>query len=213
MKRKQSQRCFRIFLLGVFLVPVIHRSVAESIHSEAQAQGTQLTSISTSHDFDFLIGNWVVHHRKLKHRLAHSDDWETFSGTCEMRTLLDGLANVDDNLLEVPEGTYRAASLRAFDPATKMWSIWWLDSRHPSQLDVPVVGGFRDGVGTFFANDTWEGRPIRVRFIWFDITQDSARWQQAFSLDDGKTWETNWIMDFTRAVYERDAGISTAKHH
>lgn len=169
-------------------------------------------SISTSHDFDFLIGNWVVHHRKLKHRLAHNDDWETFSGTCEMRTLLGGSANVDDNLLEEPEGTYRAASLRAFDSATTMWSIWWLDSRHPSQLGVPVVGGFRDGVGTFFANDKWEGRPIRVRFMWSDITQNSARWQQAFSLDSGKTWETNWIMNFTRAAYERDAGTSTAKH-
>jgi len=202
-----------MFLLGVFIVPVIHRSVAESIHSEAQAQGAQLASISTSHDFDFLIGKWVVHHRKLKHRLAHSDDWEMFSGTCEMRTLLDGSANVDDNLLQAPEGMYCAASLRAFDLATKMWSIWWLDSRHPTQLDVPVVGGFRDGVGTFFANDTWEGRPIRVRFIWFDITQNSARWQQAFSLDDGKTWETNWIMDFTRAAYKRDAGTSTAEHH
>src|SRR5260370_10546688 len=148
MKHKPSMRCFRILLLGVFIMPVIQRSMAEPLHTEAQPQGKEPASVSASHDFDFLIGNWIVCHRKLKQRLAHSDDWETFSGTCEMRTLLDGSANVDDNLLEAPERTYRAASLRAFDSATKLWSIWWLDSRHPSQLDVPVVGEFRTGVGT-----------------------------------------------------------------
>jgi hypothetical protein len=167
-------------------------------YTENKPQSTG--GISTSHDFDFLVGDWAVHHRKLKERLAHSDDWQTFSGTCEMRTLLGGAANIDDNLLAAPEGTYRAASLRAFDPATKLWSIWWLDSRQPNQLGVPVVGGFRAGVGTFFANDTWNGRAIRVRFLWSDIAPTSARWQQAFSLDDGKTWETNWIMEFTRAA-------------
>jgi hypothetical protein len=160
----------------------------------------QMTSVSTSHDFDFLIGNWAVHHRKLKHRLAHSDDWETFSGTCEMKTLLSGSANVDDNVLAAPDGTYRAASLRAFDPSTKMWSIWWLDGRHPHRLDAPVAGGFSNGVGAFFGADTWNGQAIRVRFVWSDITPNSARWQQAFSLDNGKTWETNWIMDFRRVA-------------
>ena len=176
----------------------VNRSFSQSVHTEAQPQGTELASASSSHDFDFLIGNWVVQHRKLKRRLAHSDDWETFSGTCEMKTLLGGSANVDDNLLETAEGAYRAASMRAFDSGTRKWSIWWLDSRQPSHLDAPVVGEFRNGVGTFFADDTWEGRPIRVRFIWSDITPNSARWQQAFSADNGQTWETNWIMEFKR---------------
>ena len=90
-------------------MPVIQRSMAEPLHTEAQPQGKEPASVSASHDFDFLIGNWIVCHRKLKQRLAHSDDWETFSGTCEMRTLLDGSANVDDNLLEASEGTSRAA--------------------------------------------------------------------------------------------------------
>ena len=161
---------------------------------------SQAASLSTSHDFDFLFGNWIVHHRKLKHRLVQSDEWQTFPGTCEVRKLLNGSANVDDHFLEEPGEPYRAVSLRAFDPATKQWSIWWLDSRRPSQLDVPVVGEFCDGIGTFFANDTWSGRPIQMRFIWSDITSGSARWQQAFSVDGGKTWETNWVMDFTRTA-------------
>jgi hypothetical protein len=161
------------------------------------------STASTEHDFDFLTGSWVVHHRRLTKRLAHSDDWETFSGVCEMRTLLGGRANVDDNILEAPSGTYRAVSLRTFDIEKKTWSIWWLDGRHPRQLDVPMVGDFRDGAGTFFADDVFDGRPIRARFIWSAVTPESARWEQAFSQDAGRTWETNWIMEFTRTPVGR----------
>ena len=149
-------------------------------------------------DFDFLVGHWTVRHRRLKERLAGCTEWEEFPGTCSLRPLLDGQANVDDNVLELPSGSYRAASIRAYDPATKLWSIWWLDSRHPHDLGTPVVGAFKNGTGTFFADDMLNGEPIRVRFLWTDIEAASARWQQAFSQDGGATWETNWIMEFRR---------------
>jgi hypothetical protein len=87
-------------------------------------------------------------------------------------------------------------SLRAFDSQTRRWAIWWLDGRNPGQIDVPVRGAFADGVGIFEAEDSLDGRPIRVRFTWSDITASSVRRQQAFSEDAGITWETNWIMDF-----------------
>jgi hypothetical protein len=151
-------------------------------------------------DFDFLVGHWTVRHRRLKERLVGCAEWEEFRGTCSLRPLLDGQANVDDNVLETPSGTYRAASIRAYDPATDQWSIWWLDSRQPHGLGVPVVGAFQDGTGTFFADDTLNGQPIRVRFLWTDITAAGARWQQAFSKDGGATWETNWVMKFERAA-------------
>jgi hypothetical protein len=147
-------------------------------------------------DFDFLVGNWTVRHRRLAERLTRCTEWEESQGTCCMRPLLGGQANVDDNLLELPSGTYRATTIRAYDPVTKQWSIWWLDSRHPHDLGTPVVGAFENGIGTFFADDIFDGKPIRVRFLWTDITAVSARWQQAFSADEGATWETNWIMDF-----------------
>jgi hypothetical protein len=150
-------------------------------------------------DFDFLVGDWTVRHRRLKERLAGCTEWDEFRGTCSLRPLLDGQANVDDNVLEMPSGTYRAASIRAYDPATKQWSIWWLDSRRPHELGAPVVGAFKDGTGTFFADDVCDGQPIRVRFLWTDITAVGARWQQAFSRDGGATWETNWIMEFERS--------------
>ena len=168
--------------------------------SEAKPQPA---GVSSEHDFDFLIGSWSVQHRRLKHRLAHSNEWENFSGTCRAWRVLDGQGDVDDNVLEAPAGTYRAVSLRSFDLETRSWSILWLDSRHPHELDPPVVGEFRNGVGTFLANDTLNGRPIVVRYIWSDITPNSAKWHQAFSDDGGRTWETNWIMEFHRLVREQ----------
>jgi hypothetical protein len=117
---------------------------------------------SAVHDFDFYMGSWRVHHRRLKERLAGTDEWEEFEGTSVAWPLLDGAGNVDDNLLELPAGTYRAISLRSFDPATNQWSIWWLDGRTPGRLDPPVVGGFKDGVGTFVAEDTFKDKPIHL---------------------------------------------------
>jgi hypothetical protein len=59
-------------------------------------------------------------------------------------------------------------------------------------------GGFQDGVGTFYADDTWEGKPVRMRFLWSKITPTSCHWEQAFSADKGATWETNWVQDIRR---------------
>jgi hypothetical protein len=151
-------------------------------------------------DFDFLAGSWNVQHRRLKHRLVGCQDWEDFEGTCAAQLLMDGAANVDDNVLRMPDATYRAVTLRSFDSKSGLWAIWWLDGRNPHVLDTPVRGSFVDGRGEFFADDSLNGRPIRVRFIWCDISQDTAHWEQAFSPDNGATWETNWTMDFTRSI-------------
>lgn len=149
-------------------------------------------------DFDFYIGSWRVRHRRLKDRLVGSTTWEEFDGRCIVTKLLGGFANLDDTMLEMPSGTYRALALRAFDPKTSTWSIWWLDSRDPRSLGVPVVGRFEDGEGTFLANETLSAQPIVVRFRWTRVHSPSPHWEQAFSADGGRTWEVNWTMDFQR---------------
>jgi hypothetical protein len=153
-----------------------------------------------SDDFDFLMGSWTVRHRRLKSRLAGCTDWIDSEGTCIARPLMGGRANVDDNLIEGPNETYRACSFRVFNPSTGQWSIWWFDSRFPGQLDPPLVGRFEEGVGTFYSDDSFEGRPIRVRFIWSQTQPESPHWEQAFSEDRGVSWETNWTMQFIRAA-------------
>jgi len=150
------------------------------------------------HDFDFLLGTWTVHHRRLRTRLSSDTTWDEFGGTCAALPILDGAGNIDDNLLHLPGGSYRAASIRAFDAARRQWSIWWLDGRDVV-IGSPVHGRFADGVGTFLGDDVLHGRPIRVRFLWSGISAQAARWEQAFSGDGGATWEINWVMDFRRA--------------
>jgi hypothetical protein len=152
------------------------------------------------HDFDFLVGHWRVQHRKLKARLANNHEWIEFEGTLYSQPLMGGYSNVDDLVLNVPGAPYRGVALRSFDPKSQQWSIWWLDSRTPlGPLDPPMRGGFKNGVGTFFGDDTLNGKPVRARFIWSDITPTSCHWEQAYSPDGGKTWETNWVQDIRRA--------------
>lgn len=154
--------------------------------------------LSSPNDFDFVIGDWTVKHRRLKERLVGSEDWIEFDGTMSTRKILGGDGNLEDNFLDLPGDPYRAIALRAFDALTMQWSIWWLDGRDPARLDVPVVGRFADGKGLFYANDQVGGVPIKIRFTWFS-SDIEPRWEQAFSNDDGSTWETNWTMDFYRA--------------
>ena len=149
-------------------------------------------------DFDFIIGDWRVHHRRLKERLAGSTDWNSFEGLSATHKTLGGFGNVEDNQLFMPGGSYRAIAVRSFDREAQSWSIWWLDGRSPGLLDTPVVGHFRDGVGLFYANDSHNGRPIKLRFTWHSPSDASPRWEQAFSADGGVTWETNWTMEFFR---------------
>ena len=157
-------------------------------------------SAEPCHDFDFVFGDWNVRHRRLIVRLAGSDEWEEFDGTSLTHPVLGGNGNLEDNFIEFPGGAYRAVALRSYDTSTGQWAIWWLDQRIPHSLDVPVVGRFENGVGMFVADDSFEGRPIKVRFTWICRDVDTCRWEQAFSADGGENWETNWIMQFSRAV-------------
>jgi len=149
-------------------------------------------------DFDFLMGRWRVRHHRLKRRLAQCDDWDDFTGTSHARPLLGSFGNIDENQVELPGDPYIGVTLRTYDPNGETWRIYWFDSRHPGAVDPPMVGRFENGVGIFHAEHRFEGKSVRVRFLWSRPTDASCRWEQAFFADDGRSWETNWIMDFAR---------------
>jgi hypothetical protein len=157
---------------------------------------------STVRDFDFLIGRWYVQNRRLRRWLEGSDDWEEFEATSVARLLLNGMGNEDEFRTD-HAGGFVGMAFRFFDPETKQWAIYWADSRRPGLLDPPVIGSFSGDTGVFEGDDVFEGRPVRVRFVWSGVTTPTPRWEQAFSDDGGETWETNWVMDFTRAGDER----------
>ena len=151
-----------------------------------------------SADFDFFMGIWHCRHRFLVRRLVDCRDWIKFDGCCAARRILGGWGNSDESEVNFPGDPYRAMALRTWDPVRRKWTLYQLDSRRPGKLGVPVGGGFDKGLGVFLGDDRHEGRPIRVRCLWSRITENSARWEQAFSADNGGSWETNWYMDFVR---------------
>ena len=186
--------------VGASLVAGSLMSVFMSV-SMAGGEGSSASSPTTAaapsgvHGFDFEFGEWRVHHR-VKRLTEH---WVEFDGTCVTRPLMAGMMNVEDHKFERPTGLTRGVALRAYDEKTGQWAIWWVDSRNPhAALDPPVIGRFENGVGTFYSDGLVDGRQTRTRFIWSNITATSAHWEQAFSYDGGKTWETNWYMDFQR---------------
>jgi hypothetical protein len=149
-----------------------------------------------SRDFDFVIGGWKVRNSRLLRRLEGCTEWEQFDALSHARSLPGGIGNID----EFHAGSWRpgfvGVTMRIFNPQSGLWSIYWTDNGRFT-LDPPVVGRFRDGVGIFEGDDQHEGTPVRVRFHWTNPTPETARWEQAFSVDR-ENWETNWVMEMSR---------------
>lgn len=153
---------------------------------------------SGADDFDFLFGEWRVHHR-IKRPIATAQ-WSEFDGTCTIRGLIDGSANVEEHSFERPTGVTHGVAIRAYDPKSAEWAIWWIDSRVPhNPMDPPMKGRFENGVGTFYSDSPLDGKPIKVRFIWSRSETGTPRWEQAHSDDGGKTWAANWFMELRPA--------------
>lgn len=148
-------------------------------------------------DFDFFIGHWKGQNRRLRERLKGCQDWEEFEGTSVVWKILGGMGNMDEVTFHRETGYAQGVTLRLFDPQTREWSIYWASSAG-GRLEVPMIGKFKEGRGEFYAREVFENQHIFSRFIWSVFSEDSCRWEQAFSQDGGSTWETNWVTNFTR---------------
>lgn len=146
-------------------------------------------------DFDFFLGRWTIHNRRLTEQLQGSQAWDEFDATSVVRPILGGLGCIEDVVMDRASGPREGLTLHLYDPAARQWSLYGADSAQGT-LQTPMVGGFEGGRGTFFAQETFAGKSIISRFIWSDITDTSCQWEQAFSADGGTTWETNWVMEF-----------------
>ena len=151
-----------------------------------------------SRDFDFEIGSWKTHIRRLQHPLTGSTTWVEYDGTSEVRKIWGGKANLVELEVDGPAGHIQGLSLRLYNPQSQQWSLSFANSA-AGTLSTPTVGEFRNGRGEFYDQEDVGGRMVLVRGIWSDITANAGRFEQAFSDDGGKTWEVNWIATDTRA--------------
>lgn len=153
----------------------------------------------SNRDFDFLFGRWTIRNRRLKEWLAGSSEWVEFASTNVAQPVWGGAANLDEyEALDTPWGEIHGMTLRLYDEKAGQWSIYWANRKN-GKLDPPMTGAWKDGRGEFYDQELFHGRMIYVRFLWTNESANAARWEQAFSDDGGRTWETNWIMEMERA--------------
>jgi hypothetical protein len=172
--------------------------IAQS-NSEASRSRLQQTprEHNGQHDFDFEIGTWKTHLKRLVHPLTGSTTWVDYDGTTVVRKIWNGRANLVELVTDGPAGHFEGLNLRLYNSQSHQWSLNFASSSGGT-MSQPTIGEFKNGRGEFFDQETLNGRAIFVRFVISDITPNSCRFEQAFSDDGGKTWEVNWIATDTR---------------
>jgi len=186
--------------LGFWILLSCFVLVFQPLHGTAQqnsaaANGGQESARDGQHDFDWDIGTWKIHVRRLQQPLTGSTTWVEYDGTDVVRKFWDG-ANQGLVEWDSPSGHLQIFTLRLYNPEAHQWNVYFANSA-VSTLSQPVIGEFKDGSAEFYDQETYKGRTILVRFGVSDITPNSCRFEQAFSADGGKTWEANLIVTET----------------
>jgi hypothetical protein len=202
MTRSELARPLPLGPLSVALLLVAcqaHQGVAQSNSSASTAVPQQSPAERDGqHDFDFEFGAWTAHLSRLPHPLTGSTTWVEYEGTSVVRKFWDGRANLGELEVDGPAGHIEGLTLRLYNPQSRRWNISFANSNDGTLGHPPMIGGFDNGRGEFFDQEVFNGRTISVRFVFSDITQNSFKFEQAFSDDGGKTWEVNWRATFAR---------------
>jgi len=206
-KRNRRSRCRTTLLavLALILYSVATRTQAGSNRPKPDVRATERDG---QHDFDFEIGTWKTHLKRLAHPLTGSSEWIECEGTSLVRRVWNGRANLVELEADCPGGHFQGLNLRLYNPQSHQWSLNFSNSSDGT-MSQPTIGEFRNGRGEFYDQETFKGRAILVRFVISDITQNSCRFEQSFSDDGGKTWEVNWIATDTLV----SSGSETAHQH
>jgi hypothetical protein len=178
---------------------------AQNSKRKTMEQATKETTLeikpsttSSENDFDFLQGKWKVHNRMLKTRLANSDEWIEFEAELHMKKTLNGFGNLENFYSNNNENPFEGMAIRLYNKETRLWKIYWIDSNGMAMDEKPVTGSFENKVGKFYAKDIFNGKEIIVLYQWDATNSAHPKWSQAFSTENGKTWEWNWKMELTK---------------
>jgi hypothetical protein len=185
----------RVYLLVVFILVVVAPLRAQDTSNPAN-----LPQRDGSHDFDFLIGNWKAHVRRLPDRLNNSNVWIQYDGISNHKKILDSNANFEEFDVTSTDKKLRikGQTLRLYSPTSHQWRIYLVDVDNGTLGLPPMVGQFTGNRGEFYDQEDFKGRAILVRYVWLNISPNSARMEQSFSPNDGKNWEVNWICELSR---------------
>ena len=188
----------RVYLLACVLGCLGQSPLAfsQTVTSQVNAQSAKSVR-DGQHDFDFHIGTWKTHLRRLLNPLTGSTTWVEYNGATVVRKVWNGRANLVELVADGPAGHFEGLSLRLYNPQSRQWSLNFANV-NSGVMAQPTIGEFKNGRGEFFDQETFNGRAILVRFVISDITPNSCRFEQAFSEDGGKNWEVNWIATDTR---------------
>lgn len=199
----------RTYLLACTVVAILQplRGLAQQ-NSKASSASSQpaLAERDGGHDFDFEIGTWKTHLRRLQHPLSGSNTWVEYEGTSVVRKVWNGRANLIELEVDGTAGHIEGLNLRLYNPQSHQWSLNFASGSGGS-MSQPTIGEFKNGRGEFFDQESFNGRVILVRFVISNIKPDSCRFEQSFSNDGGKTWEVNWIAVDERVKTESDKAL------
>jgi len=197
MKIKYIRTYLIVCSLLVFLQPLRGFAQQNSETAKTEAQ-TALPERDGQHDFDFELGTWNIHLKKLMRPLTGSTTWVEFDGSSVTRKVWDGRAQLEQFETDSSiAGHIEGLTLRMYNPQSHEWRLYWANSKN-GIMDPPQIGEFKNGRGEFYAQDILNGKSILIRFVWSNTTTITPHFEQSFSDDGGKTWEVNWITDQTR---------------
>ncbi|HEX8814665.1 MAG TPA: hypothetical protein VF753_04115 [Terriglobales bacterium] len=186
-------------LAAAVIFPAAMMGQAGTAAASAASQGDRQSD--GMHGFDFEVGTWKIHLKKLMNPMTGSKDWVEFDGTSTTRKIWNGQGQIEQFETDSPMGHIEGLTLRLYDPGSHQWRLYWANSRN-GVMDPPQVGEFKNGTGEFYAQDTINGKVMLIRFIWSKTDTEAPHFEQSFSDDGGKTWEVNWITDQTRVPEE-----------
>jgi hypothetical protein len=189
--------------LGACLAACGLMAMMQPMQARAQSDAAKPGAVQATpahdgqHDFDFELGSWKIHLKRLVHPLTGSTTWVEFDGTSVTKEVWAGKAQLEQFETDGSAGHIEGLTLRLYHPDSHQWYLYWANSRDGA-MGIPTVGEFKDGRGEFYDQEPINGRMIFVRYVWSNITRNSAHFEQSFSVDGGKTWEVNWITDQMR---------------
>jgi hypothetical protein len=168
-----------------------------SLQGLAQLNSDASKTRDGQHDFDFNIGAWNTHIKRLQDPLTGSNTWVELNGTVVVQKVWNGRAQLEEIEADGPTGHFEGLTLFLYNPQSHQWSQNFASSSGGT-LSVPTIGEFKDGRGEFFDQEPFNGRTILVRVVWSNISPNSHQFEQSFSDDGGKTWEPNFLATLTR---------------